>query len=84
MAYKTKGSSAFKKVQEFKREKGVTGVSIMQLILLYCEENEIDEGEFGEDLKNDKNFRDMFKADLIYNHEARFHEPRTNNISEWE
>lgn len=83
MAYETRGSSAFKKVQAFKRENAVTEHSMLQLIILYCEENEIDPQEFGEELKRDKNFREMFKADLLFHHEAKFTGTKKNSVAEW-
>jgi len=83
MAYETKGSTAFKKVQEFKRENDVTDHSIMELILLYCQTKEIDPTEFGEELKRDKNFREMFKADLLFHNEAVFEDNKKVTVSEW-
>jgi len=84
MAYETRGSTAFKKVQEFKRENKVTEHSMMQLILLYCEKKELDPIEFGEELKRDKNFREMFKADLMHHNEAKFIDTEKQAVSEWE
>ena len=83
MAYETKGSTAFKKVQEFKRTQEVKDHSIMELILLYCKHNDLDPAEFGEELKRDKNFREMFKADLLHHNEARFENDKKQAVSEW-
>lgn len=83
MTYESRGSTAFKKVQEFKQKLDIQNHSMMELILLYCQVNNKDPGEFGEELKRDKNFREMFKADLIHHHEARFDGTKKDEINEW-
>lgn len=76
-------SSMFKEILNFKKERNITGYSIMQVILMYCEENDVDPEEVGELLKKDKDFKESFTEDLIYNNEAKFEDKKSNPISEW-
>jgi len=81
---KKDGSELFKEILQFKKEKNIRGFSILETILLFCEEKERDVEEVGELLKKDKSFKITFQEDLKFNHEARFSEKASVlNISEW-
>ena len=76
-------SSMFKEILAFKKERKIQGYSILQVIMMYCEENDLDVEEVGDMLKKDKSFRESFQEDLQYNHEATFSGEKQSNISEW-
>lgn len=78
------GGDLFKEIVAFKKEKKITDFSLMEIIILYCEEEEIDIVEAGEILKKDKSFRETLKEDLKLHHEAVFdddHKYKSN--AEW-
>lgn len=70
----TKGAKGdlFKDIQNFKRDHDITGYSLFQIILIYCEHHELEIDEVGEILKKDTAFKNMFKEDLKFHNEAYF------------
>jgi len=82
--YEIPKKKMFDRILQFKKERRVEGVSIMELILIFCEEYDLDVDEVGYLLKEDKNFRETMKEDLKFNNEATFeNEDRKSKISEW-
>lgn len=62
----------FNQILSYKKTKGISDHSIMELVVSYAEAHELDVEEIGEELKKDKTFVKMFQQDLIRNNEARF------------
>jgi hypothetical protein len=74
----------FDRILQFKKERNVKNSSIMELVLVFCEEYDLDVEEVGYLLKEDKNFRETMKEDLKFNNEAYFqNEDKTSRMSEW-
>jgi hypothetical protein len=73
----------FKEIMAFKKERDIKGYSILQVVMMYCEEMEKDIDEVGELLKKDKSFRETFQEDLKFNHEAVFSGEKKVKMSEW-
>jgi len=78
------GDSLFDDVFAFKKKHNVQQISIFQLILLFCAENDYHVEEIGDMLRTNKSFREMIKADLKLNNEAIFKEDKkVNNLADW-
>ncbi len=73
----------FKEILQFKKDRDISGYSILQVVMMYCEELDRDIDEVGEFLKKDKSFRETLKEDLQYNFEAKFSDEKKSSISEW-
>ena len=84
MAYKTIGQLALDRVMEHKAKYELKEFTMLELIVDYCEASGEDPAEIGDDLKRDKEFTALFKADLIHNNQARFSgEKQTQHVDEW-
>ena len=79
---KAKGGM-FTEILTFKKERGISGFSILEVVMMFCEELDRDVDEVGEMLKKDKNFRETLREDLQFNHQAVFSEQTKTNMSEW-
>jgi len=78
------GNAMFQEIVKFKNEREITGYSIMEVVLMYCEELDEDIDEVGELLKKDKNFRETLKEDLKFHNQATFgEEKKQSKMSEW-
>jgi len=75
--------SMFRDILEFKKERGINGYSIMEVIMMYCDELDKDIDEVGALLKKDKNFVATLQEDLKFNNEAKFEDDKKSTISEW-
>jgi len=74
----------FREIIEFKKERNLYGYSIMEVVMMFCEELDKDVEEVGEALKKDKSFRETFKEDLKFNNQARFEgETKKTQLDEW-
>ena len=82
---KQDGNTMFREIVRFKKERKISGFSIMEIILMYCEEMERDVEEVGALLKKDKNFKETLQEDLKFHNEARFEDDKKQNgsLSEW-
>lgn len=68
----------------FKKERNVTETSIMELVVMYSEENELSIEDVGDELRKDKTFVKMFQQDLVHNHEAVFKgQPTSKSFDGW-
>jgi len=71
-------------ILEFSRKKNLTDFNLMERILIYCEENELDVAEVGEEIKADKMFKTMLEDDLKANHYIRSKdEKKEADLSDW-
>ena len=73
----------FEDIINFKIKNSLQGETILQLIVAYCEKHNLDALEVGEDLKKDKKFVEVFKADLINHNEASFEDVKKPSTEEW-
>ena len=74
----------FDKVQIFEKENKLNGLSMMELILCYIEENNLELEDVADELKRDKTFVKLFQGDLIQRHEARFsNNKKVKGLEEW-
>jgi len=73
----------FNEILEFKHQRGIKGYSILEVVMMFCEELDKDIDEVGELLKKDKNFRETLKEDLQFNNEAVFSDEKKSSVSEW-
>ena len=81
---KKDGGVMFREIVQFKRDRNITGFSIMQVVLMYCDEMDKDIDEVGDLLRKDKSFKETLQADLKFNHEAKFEDDKKyNKMSEW-
>jgi len=62
----------FDKIQRFEVENNLGALTIMELVVCYVDENNLELDDVGEELKKDKVFIKLFQADLIENNEASF------------
>jgi hypothetical protein len=74
--------SYFEELQRFQKEKHLEDYSILEVILIYCEEHNYDPEEFGLYLKKERRFVETFKEDLLYHNQAKFDQEKIPN-SEW-
>ena len=79
-----KGDDLFNDVFEFKKQHGIQGYSIFQVILMFCDEHDYHVEEIGDMLRVNKQFREMIKADLKLNNEAIFSDDKKiSALNDW-
>ncbi len=78
-------SSIYQDILLFKKQRKLSGISILEVITTYCEELDKDIDTVGEMLKKDKSFRTTFEEDLKFHNEAKFQTTKRSflNIEEW-
>ena len=76
-------SDMFKEILSFKKDREISGYSILQVVMMYCDEMDKDIEEVGELLKKDKTFRETMREDLKFNNEAVFKDDKINKNAEW-
>lgn len=79
------GNAMFKEILSFKKERKIVGYSIMEVVIMYCEELDKDIEEVGALLKKDKAFVGTMQEDLRFHNEATFKEDTKSRktMSEW-
>ena len=78
------GEDLFKDITEFKQKHDIQQISIFQLMLVFCEENNYDIEEIGDIVRTNKQFRNLLEADLKMNHEAFFkNDTKATNLGDW-
>ncbi|MCK5537934.1 MAG: hypothetical protein KAI79_13995 [Bacteroidales bacterium] len=66
----------------FKEKRRITDESLQGIIIMYCEEYDMDIDEVGQDIKKDKKFAEALKYDLINRNQARF-EDQIADVTAW-
>lgn len=81
---KKDGGAMFREIVKFKNDRNIKDFSIMEIVLMYCEEMDKDIDDVGELLKKDKSFKETLQQDLKFNNEAKFEDDKKHNkMSEW-
>ena len=77
------GKDIFNDIMDFKDDNNITKISIFQLIIGFCDENDYDIEEIGELVKKNKQFRNILKEDLKLHNEAYFGDEVKNPLGDW-
>jgi len=73
----------YNEIISFKKKNDLKGYSLLEVIMIFCDELDEDIDEIGELLKKDKKFVESLKGDLKFNNEAVFEGETRDNIGEW-
>ena len=76
-------SDIVQRLMAFKEEHDIEHESVFQIILMFCEENNLNVEEVGQEIKKDRNFSDTLREDLKFNNEAMFDDEHNDKIKEW-
>ena len=81
---KNEGEALYNLIKEFIVERKVKDQSLFQIVIMYCEEHELEIEEVGFKLKKYKVFREALEADLVFHNEAVFKTAeKKTDVSEW-